>query len=150
MDIGLGTKRLTNRKRATPAKRTIKEVKSQVKPATLPTPVFGAPPDLQKEFSGLSADNSFGVSISRHEKDLISSKSLKQRKKLPRFEITDINYVVMSNEELEKIKPICKYGLHPFRKANYIMIPARGSQTMFLVSLCNPCNAMVGIRTHQA
>ena len=99
-----GVKRLTNRKRATPVKNLRKEVRPEIQSAKLPTPIFGGDPDLQKEFSTtIDADSIGGIKVTREERDIISSKTMRQRKQLPSFEITDISYVVMSHEELEKL-----------------------------------------------
>lgn len=105
MDLSKGVKRLTDRKRATPAKKDRKEVVPQVLPRNLPTPIFGADPrsELQKAFSNIAADSSTGIPISAKEKDIISGKSLAKRRELPKLEITDISYIMMSHEELEKI-----------------------------------------------
>ena len=103
MKLGLGTKRLTNRKRATPAPTRGTPVLPQVLPADLPTPVFGMNPDLQKEFAAASADDAYPVTITRREKEILSSKSIQQRKQLPVLEVTDISYTIMSHEELETI-----------------------------------------------
>ena len=98
-----GTKRLTNRKRTTQAPKRGNPVVPEVLPPDLPAPIFGLSPDLQKEFSQISADDIHGIPITRQEQDIISSKSIQRRKKLPVLEVTDISYTVMSNEELEKM-----------------------------------------------
>jgi len=100
MDLSQGAKRLTNRKRAQPAKKK-KEVRPEVQIATLPTPVFGA--DIQEQYSALPPDEVGGLRVTRKEKDEISSKALKQKKALPEFEIVDIIYSLFSHEELQSL-----------------------------------------------
>jgi len=99
MDLGVGTKRLTNRKRAIPAKK-VKEVRPEIQSGTLKTLIE---PNIEKKFSSLVDDDIRGVRVSHQEKELISSKAFKQMKNLPTLEIVDINYVVMSDEELTKM-----------------------------------------------
>ena len=103
MDLSKGVKKLTNRKRATPVSQERKIVNPEILPSDLQTPIFGADPDLQKEFSAISADDTYGIPVTAKEKDIISSKSLLSRRKLPVLDIDDISYALMSHEQLEKI-----------------------------------------------
>ena len=120
MDLSKGAKRLTNRKRAIPTSLSSQERKviapsvpsaqslgaitpPAVLPSNLATPIFGADPNLQKEFNKPAADDLFGIPVTAKEKDIISSKSLQSRRQLPTLEITDIRYTMMTHEELEKM-----------------------------------------------
>lgn len=87
----LGIKQMTNKKK--PALKK-KEKRPQIS--------FDIP-DIQKEFASLPADEFSGIKVSRHEKDIVSSKSSQQRRKLPELEIVDIIYTLISNDELEKL-----------------------------------------------
>ena len=102
MSLLSGAKRLPNRKRATPASNKTEVIVPEILHADLPTPVFGADPNLQKEFSTLSNDDVLGIPVTAKEKEIISSKSLQTRRQLPVLEITDISYTMMSDEELQK------------------------------------------------
>jgi DNA-directed RNA polymerase II subunit RPB1 len=103
MDILSGAKRLTNRKRVQPVTAVKRAPRPEIQAANLPTPIFGADPDLLKDFSALSDEDKYGIAVTYKEKEIISDKSLKQRRELPEFEVLDISYSIISNEELEKI-----------------------------------------------
>ncbi len=103
MDILSGAKRLTNRKRAKPVGLSAKETRPEVQASALPTAAFGADPTLAKEYSRFSDEDKFGIAVTYQEKEIISIKSLQQRRDLPEFEVLDIKYSIISHEELEKI-----------------------------------------------
>lgn len=94
MDLSLGAQRLTNRRKPKPSLNK-KKRPTQI---SFDTPVL----DIQKEFS-LGSDEVGGIKVTRHEKEIISIKSLEQKQKLPEFEILEITYTIISDEELEKI-----------------------------------------------
>lgn len=102
MSLSKGAKRLTNRKRATPATSKLSEVKPAILPSNLETPIFGMDPELQKEFSAPTAGDLFGVPVTYKERDIIAEKSIKHRRKLPVLAITDVTFTIMTHEELER------------------------------------------------
>lgn len=103
MDLLSGVKRLTNRKRAQPTSSLKREKRPEIQSANLPTPIYGADPDLLKEYTALPEEDKYGISVSYREKEIISEKSLQQKRNLPEFEVLDISYSIISHEELEKI-----------------------------------------------
>lgn len=102
MDLSVGTKRITNRKRVQPAEKK-KEVRPAIQKANLPTPVYGETFDIQKAYSKAVEEETAATKLTFKEKEIMASRSYQQRMKLPKLEITDINYNILSHEELEKL-----------------------------------------------
>ncbi len=114
MDLKSGVKRLPNRRTAKP---TTSAVGSSVKTGTANnrnkaannrtnvsnTPIFGANPDLQKDYFTLGEDEKCGVQITASEKKLLNKLSGRQRQNLPELDITDISIELITHEELERI-----------------------------------------------
>src|SRR5665647_3636293 len=102
MSLGVGTQRLTNRKRAQQVPTRGKPVFPQVNPANLPAPILGGEVDFVKEFEAPQADDIL-IKTTAKERDFISTKSSRQKEKVPIYEIADIDFTIFSHEELEKV-----------------------------------------------
>ena len=112
MDILSGAKRLGNRRKAKPVVETSQKEKRterpeiEISPEPYPAVLTNLPvqeSSIASEYSRFNDEDKFGIAISYKEKDVISTKSLQQRRNLPEFEIIDIQYSIISNEELERI-----------------------------------------------
>jgi DNA-directed RNA polymerase II subunit RPB1 len=93
--LGVKEKRLTSRRGAKTITKTKKRVKPEIKQE-----VLLEPSELQKRFAAPKEI----LPISLKEKKIISSKSLQKRKKLPNLDVSDVNYTIISNEELQELK----------------------------------------------
>lgn len=117
MDLSVGTKRLTNRKRAIPASQMPslnpnqprqlqprRPVVSAVLPPNLPTPILGGDPsflNLQQSLQTPQMEDTL-VKTSFRDREKMAERSLKQRQLLQEFEIQDISFTLFSHEELEQ------------------------------------------------
>jgi DNA-directed RNA polymerase II subunit RPB1 len=114
MDILSGAKRLGNRRKAKPTVETRQKERGEkeerpsieISPEPFPALLTSLPTatsSLPEEYSRFNDEDKFGIAISYKEKDIISTKSLQQRRNLPEFEILDIQYSIISDEELNRI-----------------------------------------------
>lgn len=97
--LGVKEKRLTSRrgvKTTTKGKRKV--VNPEIGPTESAIPM--EPSELQKRFAAPKET----LKITMKEKKIISSKSLQQRRKLPVLDVSQINYTIMSDEELQALK----------------------------------------------
>lgn len=119
MDLSVGTKRLTNRKRAIPASgaaplpsalsstpsTTINKARKPVAPAILPanlsTPILGGEANFAQEMQTPNTSDML-IKTTFKEREQVSAKALRQRQQLPEFQIQDVSFTLFSSEELEQ------------------------------------------------
>ena len=104
MDLSLGAKRLTNKRKPKPGAKKRERPEMAAISSVSPLAISSLDAEaLQREFSAISSDEVGGIRVNRREKEDFSSKAFQQMKDLPEFEITDIVYNLLSHEELEKL-----------------------------------------------
>ena len=134
--IGLGklTTSLPSKKRAIPTSSITQEVTPNILPSNLDTPLLGVDFDLQSEF--VSPSQEVGIPVDWKDKELISSKAIRMKRELPVLEITDITYVMMSHEELEKA---AVYEVENKNDSGLYSVNDPRGGTVDLHHLCNTC-----------